>query len=53
MFQYLAPSIQFLLAILVFGEELNSLRLLSFALIWVSLLVFSWDSYSQRRRMVA
>lgn len=41
MFQYLAPSIQFLLAILMFGEELNTLRLLSFALIWVSLIVFS------------
>lgn len=53
MFQYLAPSIQFLLAILMFGEELNALRLLSFALIWVSLIVFSWDSYSQRRRMTA
>ncbi|WP_338720039.1 EamA family transporter RarD [Devosia sp. XK-2] len=51
MFQYLAPSIQFLLAIMLFGEELNPMRLLSFALIWLSLAVFSWDSFSQRRRM--
>ena len=51
MFQYLAPSIQFLLAILMFGEELNPLRLLSFALIWLSLIVFSWDSLNQRRRL--
>jgi len=51
MFQYLAPSIQFLLAILLFGEELNPLRLLSFALIWLSLVVFSWDSLNQRRRL--
>ena len=50
MFQYLAPSIQFLVAILLFGEELNPLRLLSFGLIWLSLMVFSWDSYRQRRR---
>jgi chloramphenicol-sensitive protein RarD len=48
MFQYLAPSIQFLLAITLFGEELNPLRLLSFALIWVSLVVFSWDSFRRR-----
>lgn len=48
MFQYLAPSIQFLLAITLFGEELNLLRLLSFALIWVSLMVFSWDSFRRR-----
>lgn len=53
MFQYLAPSIQFLLAITLFGEELNALRLLSFALIWASLVVFSWDSFRQRRRAVA
>lgn len=51
MFQYLAPSIQFLLAITLFGEELNGMRLLSFALIWVSLIVFSWDSFRQRRRL--
>ena len=51
MFQYLAPSIQFLLAITLFGEELNGLRALSFALIWLSLMVFSWDSFRQRRRV--
>jgi chloramphenicol-sensitive protein RarD len=50
MFQYLAPSIQFLVAILLFGEELNGLRLLSFALIWLSLVVFSFDSFRQRGR---
>jgi chloramphenicol-sensitive protein RarD len=53
MFQYLAPSIQFLLAILVFGEHLDGLRLLSFALIWVSLMVFSYDSFRRRGRAVA
>ncbi|MBE7732279.1 EamA family transporter RarD [Devosia faecipullorum] len=53
MFQYLAPSIQFLLAILLFGEQLNGLRLLSFVLIWVSLVVFSYDSFRQRRARLA
>ncbi|UYO00796.1 MAG: EamA family transporter RarD [Devosia sp.] len=53
MFQYLAPSIQFLIAILMFGEPLNELRLLSFALIWVSLAVFSFDSFRQRRLRTA
>ncbi len=48
MFQYIAPSIQFLLAITLFGEHLNGLRLLSFALIWVSLMVFSYDSFRRR-----
>ncbi|KKB10016.1 hypothetical protein VE26_09490 [Devosia chinhatensis] len=49
MFQYLAPSIQFLVAILLFGEHLNSTRLFSFALIWVSLMVFSYDSFRRHR----
>jgi chloramphenicol-sensitive protein RarD len=50
MFQYIAPSLQFLVAILVFGEHLNGLRLFSFGLIWLSLAVFSYDSYRRRPR---
>lgn len=53
MFQYIAPSIQFLVAIFLFGEHLNGLRLLSFGLIWISLLVFSYDSFRRRGRATA
>lgn len=53
MFQYLAPSIQFLVAIFMLGEHLNGLRLLSFALICVSLAVFSYDSFRRRSRVAA
>jgi chloramphenicol-sensitive protein RarD len=53
MFQYLAPTIQFLVAILLLGEHLNGPRLLSFALIWVSLAVFSYDSFRRRGRVAA
>lgn len=49
MIQYLAPSLQFLVAVYLFGEELNGTRLLSFALIWLSLMVFSYDGFRQRR----
>jgi chloramphenicol-sensitive protein RarD len=48
MFQYITPSIQFLVAIVVFGEHLNGLRMISFALIWLSLAVFSYDSFRRR-----
>ncbi len=48
MFQYIAPTIQFMVAIFLFGEHLNALRLASFGLIWVSLLVFSYDSFRRR-----
>jgi len=50
MLQYLAPSMHFGLAIWLFGEPLNPVQLLSFALIWVSLIVFTFDSFKNRRR---
>jgi chloramphenicol-sensitive protein RarD len=36
-------------AVFLFGEELNEIRLLSFVLIWVSLMVFTYDGFRQRR----
>lgn len=48
-FQYLAPSMHFLIAIWLFGEPLNAARLASFGLIWVSLAVFTWDSWRRQR----
>ena len=49
MLQYLAPSIQFLLAIFVLHEEINATRLFSFALIWLSLAIYSADSLVRAR----
>ncbi|HZY69176.1 MAG TPA: EamA family transporter RarD, partial [Devosia sp.] len=45
MLQYIAPSIQFIIAIYIFGEEINAVRLLSFGLIWLSLAIYSADSF--------
>lgn len=53
MLQYISPSIAFVLAITVFGEHLNAVRLVSFALIWVSLMVYTADSVLRRRRAMA
>lgn len=41
--QYLAPTGQFLLAVLAFGEPLAADRLGAFAVIWVALALFSAD----------
>ena len=49
MLQYLAPTIQFVLAVTLFAEPLNAMRLFSFALIWLSLVVFTVDSVLRRR----
>ncbi len=51
--QYLAPSMQFLLAVAVFGEAFTLSHLATFALIWSALAVFSWESIRRYRRMQA
>ncbi|HZV19629.1 MAG TPA: EamA family transporter RarD [Sphingobium sp.] len=42
--QYIAPSIQFFVGILLYGETLSPERWASFALIWAALVLFVWDS---------
>ncbi len=48
MLQFLAPSIQFVLAIAVFGETLTPVRLACFALIWAGLAVYIWGGVRRR-----
>ena len=50
MFQYLAPSLQFALAVFVFGEDLSPARLASFILIWISIALFTGEGVRARRR---
>ncbi|WP_121115292.1 EamA family transporter RarD [Croceibacterium ferulae] len=50
--QFLAPSMQFLLAITLFGEQLDALKLSSFALIWAGLAVYVGGSVLGRPRRV-
>lgn len=51
--QFIAPSIQFVLAITLFGEHLDAQKLLSFALIWAGLAVYVGGSVLNRPRQVA
>jgi chloramphenicol-sensitive protein RarD len=41
--QYIAPSLQFLLAVLAFGEPLTTAHVACFAAIWVALAVFVFE----------
>ena len=50
--QYLAPTGQFLTAVLVFGEPLAARKLAAFAFIWVALAVFSVDLVRASRQRV-
>jgi chloramphenicol-sensitive protein RarD len=48
--QYLAPTMQFLCGILLFGETLNQGQIVSFGLIWLGLILFAADSYRAARQ---
>jgi chloramphenicol-sensitive protein RarD len=48
--QYVAPTIQFLLAVLAFGEPLTTAHLICFALIWSGLAIFAIDSLRRSRQ---
>lgn len=46
-FQYIGPTVAFLIAVFVYNEEFNFDKLVTFALIWIALLVFSLDSINK------
>ena len=48
--QYVAPSLSFLVAIILYGEAMDLARLLAFAAIWAGLALYSADLVLQRRR---
>ncbi len=48
--QYLAPSIQFLIGIWVFGEAIDVDRLTAFVVIWIALAIYSTDAWRARQR---
>jgi chloramphenicol-sensitive protein RarD len=47
--QYLAPTLQFLCGVVLYNEALSTARLVSFALIWLALGIFSWDAIRRMR----
>lgn len=54
-FQYIAPSCQLLLAVLVFDEPFTEVHLMTFLSIWAAVVLFSATSWqrSRRRRLLA
>lgn len=49
--QYIAPTLQFLLGVLVYDEAFNRTRLVGFCLIWLALAVYSVEGLVQGRRV--
>ncbi|WP_419704289.1 EamA family transporter RarD [Promicromonospora sp. NFX87] len=50
MLQYLAPALQFLVGLLVFGEHMPAARWAGFVLVWVALALLTVDGIRQARR---
>lgn len=53
--QYINPTLQFLVAVLILGEPFGAAHMIAFAFIWLALAVYSSSAYTQdraRRRAV-
>src|SRR3954471_20865282 len=42
--QYLAPTLQFIIGVLIYTEPMPASRLAGFGLVWIALAVFTWDA---------
>ncbi|MFP6583043.1 MAG: EamA family transporter RarD [Candidatus Hydrogenedentota bacterium] len=49
-FQYIGPSLTFLLGVFVFKEPFDSVQLVTFTFIWVSLIIFTFEGLRHSRR---
>lgn len=50
---YINPTIQFGIALLVFGEPLTAVQLATFLLIWAGLALYTWSAWQGRTRVQA
>jgi len=50
--QYLTPSMQFALGVLVFREDMPPMRWFGFALVWVALAIITYEAITNRRRQL-
>ena len=50
--QYLTPTLQFLLGVLYFREDMPAARWIGFVLVWVALVIFTFEALRHRRRQL-
>ncbi len=48
--QYISPTMQFLIGVLIYDEPFDTRRLIGFSIIWLALIIFSADGYLAQRR---
>jgi chloramphenicol-sensitive protein RarD len=50
---YIAPIMQFVVGVLVFHELMPPMRWVGFGLVWLALVILTWDGLAKRRRTPA
>lgn len=53
LFQYIAPSLQFTLGVLVYQEPFDKTRWIGFMMVWVALLLFAIENFFHQSRVAA
>jgi chloramphenicol-sensitive protein RarD len=48
--QYLNPTLQFFVAVLIFGETFTSVHMVTYGLVWFGLGIFTWDNLRNVRK---
>jgi len=49
---YIAPIMQFVVGVTLFHEHMSTMRWAGFGLVWIALVMFTWDGLVRRRRAV-
>jgi chloramphenicol-sensitive protein RarD len=50
---YIAPIMQFICGVLIFREAMSPMRWAGFSLVWLALVIFTYDGMTRRRRSLA
>ena len=55
LFQYIAPSLQFLIGVLVYGEPFTPQRQIGFSIVWIALFLFAVENfyYQSKKRQAS
>lgn len=48
--QYLNPTLQFIVAVLIFGETFTTAHMVTYTLVWLGLGVYTWDNLHRARQ---
>ncbi|MCZ6746893.1 MAG: EamA family transporter, partial [Acidobacteria bacterium] len=53
LFQYLEPTLQLLLGVLLYGEAFTRTHFIAFTCIWIALAIYSWNGWVLMQRRLA